>query len=246
MTSRQTTEEDFLIGEQRTWPRIQTSFPAMYADKDGYFHEEKVINLSKGGLYLETHNPLKKDDRLEMILQLPDQSCEITVQGQVMHADTINGNPLSGMGIMFTTVEPNLKKWLGHFIDRLFHADGGGERKEPRVAAPLNQIKISASDIDQSALLCNLSRNGMLVRTQHPLCLFEQVSTLLTHPDTYLNFELQGEVVHIYKKELKSHPYYTGIKFDGIDQATRETILDLVREIMFRQQIADIKDQLPH
>lgn len=232
--------EDFLIGEQRRWPRVDTTFTAMFADGDGYFREEQVVNVSKGGLFLKTRRPLAKNHRVEMILMLPDQSAEIAVQGQVIHSKQLpDQDDFAGMGIMFTTVEPNLKHSLGHFIDRLFDANGGGEREHPRVAVPSQKIVLSGAGGESTALLCNLSQDGMYIRTQNSLSLFGKVTTYLTNPETYLRFEIPGEVVHLQKVSDIAPCFGAGIRFTDLDPSAKNAVIEMVREIMFRQKIRD-------
>jgi len=235
--------KDFLIGEHRCWPRIQTSLTALYADPLGSFREERVSNLSKGGLFLNTSKPLPKGEQLELILLLPDQTCEIAVSGQVMHShyprEIRSSDETPGMGIMFTTVEPNLKNTLGNFIDRLLQTEGGGKRIEPRVHSPPCKIQINAAKGKQGAILTNISKNGMFIRTENPLNLFEHVHTCITHPETYFDLELEGEVAHIKKIDSHSYSFGAGIHFLNLDPDTENAVLEIVREIMLRQRIND-------
>lgn len=251
-----THSDDFLIGEQRSWPRAQTVFKALYADQEGYFREDKVLNVSKGGLFLQSRCPRQKGERLELILILPDETCEITVQGQIMHSCSFAKNPqepmsqetLCGMGIMFTSIEPQLKDRLGFFIDRLFDCKGGGggKRQRPRVQPPLNQVQLNLTQKEQSAVLCNLSATGMLLRLRDPVVLLEKMTLAIMHPDTTYQFELQGEIIHTQKTHDPTHPYAAGIRFINLDGKTQETIFELIREIMFRQQITRYESDVSH
>ena len=233
--------EDFIIGENRCWPRIQTTINALFSDHQGRFREDQVSNLSKGGLFLNTPNPLPKGENIEIILVLPDQSCEVAVQGQIMHSNS------KGMGVMFTTIEPSLKTTLGNFIDRLLDINGGGgKRISPRIHTPPCKIQINASKGKQGAILSNISKNGMFIRTENPLNLFEHVHTCITHPDTYLDLELEGEVTHIQKITSQMYSFGAGIRFLNLDEDTEVTVMEIVREIMLRQRINDPESFIPH
>jgi len=243
---------DFLIGENRLWPRIQTSIMAIFADTQGYLHEERVSNLSKGGMFIQTKAPLSQKDRLEFILILPDHSCEIAVQGQIRHRRSVktNSEPKEaiGLGIMFTSVEPSLKTTLGNFIDRLLDTEvgGGGDRLSPRVATPPCKVTISATGRKEGAILTNISKSGMFIRSKTPLNLFEQVQICITHPETYLELELIGEVLHVHKMEDPKLGFGAGLRFVNLDPQTEIAVIELVREIMFRQKITETDSHLPH
>ena len=226
---------DFWISHQRRFPRIQTEFHALHAFEDGSFREEPVTNLSKGGLFLRSKRPRKKGERIEIILMLPDQSAEVTVQGQVMYCNYL-GDQLEytyGMGIMFTAIEPNLKKWLGHFIDRLIQDEGGGKRVEPRVHTDPCKITLNKSGKESGAMLCNISRHGMYIRTDHSYSLFERVETVLEHPNSALKMEVAGEIIHIQKMDNNSLPYGMGLRFVDLTTSMEEAILSLLRDILF-------------
>jgi len=230
--------------EKRTWPRIPTSFKAFYADPKGHFREEEVINLSKGGLFLKTQEPSETGELLELILAIPESQQEITVQGQVIHnrKPTKNDNmsELSGMGIMFTTIEPQLKNYLGNYITTLFQKEIADKRSDTRYQSPPNQVILHANEKEHSAILKNISKGGMLVHTEHPLVLFEIVSTVLTHPDTGLQFDIDGEVIHLQKLEKSPQCFAAGIKFIGLDSDSQDLIHEMIREIMFRQKMNQI------
>jgi len=153
-----------------------------------------------------------------------------------------------GMGIMFTTVEPSLKTILGNFIDRLLDTEGGGggDRLAPRVDTPPCRVQIHASKGEQGALLTNISRKGMFIQTKTPFNLFERIQTCITHPETFINLELEGEVIHVHKIADSPYGFGAGIQFLNLDAETQIAVIETVREIMFRQKISDRETPLPH
>lgn len=92
------------------------------------FSEETCANLSEGGAFVATHQPLREGSRVMLELELPDgqrvetigsvvwSRTELVLPGSARKAD------LSGMGIEFTHAAPDqaaaLEKYLAQALPR--------------------------------------------------------------------------------------------------------------------------------
>jgi Tfp pilus assembly protein PilZ len=233
----QSVAEDFLLGEERKWPRIPTSIPALFADNDGEFREEKITNLSRGGCFLKTIFPRDKGEAIEVILFLPGTAHEVTVQGEVMHSVTTGVEEERGMGILFTTVEPNLKRFLANYLYELERTGETGVRSAPRIVTLPCEIDLSGNSGPGTAVLRNLSKNGLFFETRKPLSLFEHLTMSITDPMSGLTLTLSGDVVHLRKLDHKPGFYGVGIRFVDLDENTRELVQSMLRETILTRAL---------
>jgi uncharacterized protein (TIGR02266 family) len=85
---------------------------------DGFF-QDYIRNLSLGGIFIQTEEPLPTRTRLQVEFRLPDMSDPITAEGVVVH--TFRGratreSSLNGMGIRFAELNPSSRKRLELYL----------------------------------------------------------------------------------------------------------------------------------
>ena len=75
-----------------------------------------VVDLSKGGIFISTPEPLNSGTNVELSIMLPGAG-EVTIQGVVkwIRPDE-NESGRAGMGIEFQNINDDLKKKLGDLI----------------------------------------------------------------------------------------------------------------------------------
>ena len=79
------------IKEKRNYQRVKTHNPLSYVciDYSGKPTEERMgtaIEISQGGLFIETHNPLKPQDVLLITIDIQGEL--VPVKGRVVHCRT--------------------------------------------------------------------------------------------------------------------------------------------------------------
>ena len=108
--------------------RISTIDP----ERDGftgesYFRvsEETCANLSRGGAFVVTHQPIARGCRLMLELELPDGECVETVgrvvwsRTALVRSDSPNrADEVSGVGIAFTDVSPDQVATLDKYLTK--------------------------------------------------------------------------------------------------------------------------------
>ena len=102
-----TTVWKFLKLAERASPRAPVKMQVLYGVEKKFTNYS--VNLSTGGLFLETDNPLPQDEKLTLKFQLPDNEQPISCQGRVTWINS-PGSPLKpnlppGMGIQFLDVD---------------------------------------------------------------------------------------------------------------------------------------------
>lgn len=104
--------------ERRRSRRVPVQIQIQYRTADGFF-QDYIRNLSLGGIFIQTEEPLPTKTRLQVEFCLPDMSDPITAEGVVVHA--FRGRPskessLNGMGIRFAELNPSSKKRLEFYL----------------------------------------------------------------------------------------------------------------------------------
>ncbi len=99
-----------LVQNRRRYSRLP--FQAeVFCTKDGHTFRGPTLNLSHGGMQIETSN-LKQGDSLQLSFQLPAPGPRIDVLGTVVWADD------SRQGIQFTKISPQHEQAIRDFIDQ--------------------------------------------------------------------------------------------------------------------------------
>ncbi|WP_456385961.1 PilZ domain-containing protein [Desulfolithobacter sp.] len=84
--------------------------------KQGEYSMGRTINVSEGGVLIETHLPLPMGQQVMLTMGLKDEL--VDVMGRVVHTKTVAGRHQSG--IEFFHLARNDKKVISHYV-RTFH-----------------------------------------------------------------------------------------------------------------------------
>lgn len=106
-----------LTDEQRSAPRINTKF-SVSIQEETPAKKLVCINLSEGGMYLRTLNPLDEGSLIHVKFTLPHDTTAINLEAEVVRsaplADQIEVEP--GMGLRFVYVPDSVTSLLRNFI----------------------------------------------------------------------------------------------------------------------------------
>ena len=93
------------------------------ADSSGeHFLLEETQNLSVGGIFIETREPVPLGSRLEVAFDLPGDGGRIVAAGAVVWVNeyrTEGPNPNPGMGIRFETMSDEYRAALQQVVKRI-------------------------------------------------------------------------------------------------------------------------------
>ena len=95
--------------ERRKHQRVPTKILIKYRNATQFF-TDYIQNISRGGIFVPTHQPLPEGTRLEISFSLPDCDRLITTEGVVAHSVYPDSDDIpSGMGVQFQQLsEDNL------------------------------------------------------------------------------------------------------------------------------------------
>ncbi len=108
-------------GERRKHQRVTAEVLIKYQSADQFF-TDYMQNISSGGIFVPTDDPLPLDTRLLITFSLPDCEQPITTEGIVIrsiHADPDSGVDPSGMGIQFQALSEDNLRLIDVYVESL-------------------------------------------------------------------------------------------------------------------------------
>lgn len=79
------------------------------------------MNISKGGLFIPTRDPLREGTRVVLEFQLPGHNVPLKIPGLVAWSTQYDRKSvlIPGMGIRFEELTPADRKKIEHFVEKL-------------------------------------------------------------------------------------------------------------------------------
>lgn len=107
--------------ERRQHQRVPTKILIKYSSADQFF-TDYIQNISRGGIFVPTHNPLPEGTRLSITFSLPHGGPSITTEGVVIRS--LSAAPdddiaPSGMGIQFEALDEETQKLIDTYVDSM-------------------------------------------------------------------------------------------------------------------------------
>lgn len=105
---------------QRRADRLHHELLVAYRTVDG-FVTDWAVNISKGGIFINTRTPLAVGTLVRLIISLPDAKFPFDLTGKVMrvHEYDNSTNLVPGMGLEFVDVDDEKRVRIERFVDRL-------------------------------------------------------------------------------------------------------------------------------
>jgi len=104
--------------DKRKHKRLPVRIRIQYRTADQFF-QDYIQNLSVGGIFIETKNPLSVGTKLQVQFSLPEMEDMITADGMVVHRLHVGRSenpPAGGMGIQFAELDEKSKQLLEEYI----------------------------------------------------------------------------------------------------------------------------------
>ena len=104
--------------ERRRSRRVPVEIQIRYETADGFF-QDYIRNLSLGGIFIQTPQPLPMNTKLKVQFSLPDMPVPIVADGVVVHTLRVGqakNASACGMGIKFAELEPSSKQELEAYL----------------------------------------------------------------------------------------------------------------------------------
>lgn len=110
------------IQERRQHQRVPARVLIKYGNAEQFF-TDYMQNISRGGIFVPTHNPLPKGTRLQVSFSLPYWDDLIETEGIVVHSvqydDRGKGMQPSGMGIQFQALSEDNLELIDRYVNSL-------------------------------------------------------------------------------------------------------------------------------
>jgi len=104
----------------RQAPRLEHELPVAYKTVDGFI-TDWAINISRGGVFINTPDPLPVGTTVRLIISLPDTAFPFDLVGRVTRVNELD-NPsqqVPGMGIEFIGIDDEKRNRIQRLVDRL-------------------------------------------------------------------------------------------------------------------------------
>lgn len=100
--------------------RLQHELLVAYRSMDGFI-TDWAVNISRGGIFINTRNPLAVGTTVRLIISLPDTAFPFELTGRVARVAEFNNpaNQVPGMGIEFVDVDDDKRARIERFVERL-------------------------------------------------------------------------------------------------------------------------------
>ncbi len=225
--------------KRRKHPRLGATVEVRYKSiKD--FLIEYSRNLSKGGFFMATPDPLPEGSKVRLQFYLPESSKEIKVLGKVIHTITReNGrqrNQEPGMGIRFTDFSPSKRKEIDEYIEGLFaEKDVSIEtrRQHPRFDARI-KVGFKSTRAFLWAYSEDISKGGIFIKTTKPMPLNSRVQLKLCLPGRSKEISVVGKVVYIVKEGNTRKVPGMGLQLVDFDKGVKKEIEEYLEELRDR------------
>jgi uncharacterized protein (TIGR02266 family) len=117
---------------QRMQQRVHSEIRVQYRTV-GSFLSDYVLNLSKGGMFIHTANPLPPESLVRLVFSLPGVPFLFDVTGKVKWAqkDFDDEDNLPGMGIEFVQLDQRVRMRIEAHVEKLRQEQPAGEAERP-------------------------------------------------------------------------------------------------------------------
>jgi type IV pilus assembly protein PilZ len=100
--------------------RLAHELLVAYRTVDGFI-TDWAVNISRGGIFINTRNPLAVGTTVRLIISLPDTPFPFDLTGRVIRVNEFDNpsNQVPGMGLEFLDVNDEKKARIERFVERL-------------------------------------------------------------------------------------------------------------------------------
>jgi len=134
-----------MAGDQRKDDRVQSEIRVEYRTV-GSFLSDYALNISKGGLFIHTENPLPPGTMVRIVFSLPGVPLLFDLSGRVKwsQSDFDDDDP-PGMGVEFVQVSEKVRRRIENHVDELLKEVPEALREKPRVRPRIEMQRLSGS-----------------------------------------------------------------------------------------------------
>ena len=118
---------------KRKSERLEHELLVAYRTVDGFI-TDWAVNISRGGLFINSRTPLPVGTTVRLIVSLPDAAFPFDLTGRVTRVSEFNNaaNEVPGMGLEFVDIDDDKRSRIERFVDKLRDALSPEQPKRPR------------------------------------------------------------------------------------------------------------------
>jgi len=100
--------------------RLQHELLVAYRTVDGFI-TDWAVNISRGGLFINSRDPQPVGSTVRLIISLPDTAFPFDLSGKVVRVNEFDNpsNQVPGMAIEFTDIDDEKRARIERFVERL-------------------------------------------------------------------------------------------------------------------------------
>lgn len=212
---------------RRDSPRLAAIIQVRYRRRED-FALEYARDISLGGVFIATEDPLSEGEAVEIQLFLPELKQPVALFGTVVRTVRTKAKGLSGMGIAFEELDEFTRATLLGYLremesDRETVVDRRGRSVRYDQVLEVHYASVSDFLVDYSE---NISKNGIFVKTENPADADSIVPMKLYLPNGDV-LEITGKVVHALPPTLAGElqrPAGMGIEFLHFHGSSQERL----------------------
>ncbi len=107
--------------ERRSSPRVSTTIEIIFKEPKSFIRAY-MLNVSNGGLFIKTEDPLPLDSFVVLKVKIPTDPGDMEIKGRVVWTNPRGrkNSFLKGMGIQFVSLKPADKEKIDAFVEKHF------------------------------------------------------------------------------------------------------------------------------
>jgi uncharacterized protein (TIGR02266 family) len=186
--------------------------------KDRYIHV-----LGEGGLFVSTVDPLPVGSEMDLEVELAQKGTSFKVKGQVVWVNEGEDHSKRGMGIKFSNLTYDQKRYVYGLVDDTLRQHLLERRRFARVDARL-KVKFVFAEGFFELRTEDLSLGGLFIATDHLVPVGEKVRLVLQVPGVQPPVKAVAEVVRVVEDATPGQPAGLGVRFLELTKEGLSTI----------------------
>jgi uncharacterized protein (TIGR02266 family) len=197
--------------DTRQFLRVPVSLAVRYWTRDE-LKDRYIQVLGEGGLFVSTVDPLPVGSDLDLEVELAQKGTSFKVKGQVVWVNNGDDPQKRGMGIKFSHLSYEQKRYVYGLVDDTLRQHLLERRRFARVDARL-KVKFVFAEGFFELRTEDLSLGGMFIATDHLVPVGEKVRLVLQVPGEQPPVKAVAEVVRVVEESTPGLPAGLGVRF---------------------------------
>lgn len=197
--------------DTRQFLRVPVSLAVRYWTRDE-LKDRYIHVLGEGGLFVSTVDPLPVGSEMDLEVELAQKGTSFKVKGQVVWVNEGEDPSKRGMGIKFSNLSYDQKRYVYGLVDDTLRQHLLERRRFARVDARL-KVKFVFAEGFFELRTEDLSLGGLFIATDHLVPVGEKVRLVLQVTGEQPPVKAVAEVVRVVEESTPGQPAGLGVRF---------------------------------